>query len=51
MVVRAEASPKDPTVPKILRDSELLRRSIFTTPPKFTTAGTLGNKIQNESPT
>ena len=29
--------PKDPAVLKTLRDSELLRRSVFTTPPRFTT--------------
>ena len=29
--------PKDPAVLKILRDSESLRRSVFTTPPRFTT--------------
>ena len=28
---------KDPAVLKILRDSELLRRGVFTTPPIFTT--------------
>ena len=33
-------SAKDPAVPKILRDSELLRRSVFTTPPKLTTPWT-----------
>ena len=32
--------PKDPAVLKILRDSELLRRSFFTTPPVFTTVWT-----------
>ena len=30
--------PKDPAVLKILQDSELLRRSVFTTPPIFTTS-------------
>ena len=30
-------NPKDPAVLKILRDSELLRRSAFATPPIFTT--------------
>ena len=29
--------PKDPTVLKLLWDSELLRRSVFTTPAIFTT--------------
>ena len=29
--------PKDPAVLKTLWDSELLRRSVFTTPPRFTT--------------
>ena len=29
--------PKDPAVLKTARDSELLRRSVFTTPPRFTT--------------
>ena len=29
--------PKDPAVLKTVRDSELLRRSVFTTPPRFTT--------------
>ena len=33
--------PKDPAVLKTLRDSELLRRSVFTTPPKITTLRTL----------
>ena len=38
--------PKDPSVLKMLRyddskNSELLRRSVFTTPPKFTTPWTL----------
>ena len=33
--------PKDPAVLKTLRDSELLRRSVFTTPPRFTTLRTL----------
>ena len=32
-----EGGPKDPAVLKTLRDSELLRRSVFTTPPIFTT--------------
>ena len=30
-------NPKDPAVLKTLRDSELLRRSVFTTPSIFTT--------------
>ena len=33
--------PKDPAVLKTVRDSELLRRSVFTTPPRFTTLWTL----------
>ena len=33
--------PKDPAVLKTLRDSKLLRRSVFTTPPIFTTLRTL----------
>ena len=33
--------PKDPAVLKILRDSELLHRSVFTTPPMFTMLRTL----------
>ena len=36
--------PKDPAVLKTLRDSELLRRSVFTTPPRCTTMGTLERK-------
>ena len=32
-----KAVPKDPAVLKTLRDSELLRRGVFTTPPRFTT--------------
>ena len=32
--------PKDPAVLKTLRDSELLRRSVFTTAPRFTTVWT-----------
>ena len=32
-----EPHPKDPAVLKTVRDSELLRRSVFTTPPRFTT--------------
>ena len=32
----AYRNPKDPAVLKTLRDSELLRRSVFTTPPRFT---------------
>ena len=40
--------PKDPAVLKTLRDSELLRRSVFTTPPIFTTVWTplWGKKCQ-----
>ena len=34
---KGSQNPKDPAVLKILRDSELLRRSVFTTPPIFTT--------------
>ena len=34
-------SPKDPAVLKTLRDTELLRRSVLTTPPRFTTPWTL----------
>ena len=33
----AEPHPKDPAVLKTLQDSELLRRSVFTTPSIFTT--------------
>ena len=33
-------NPKDPPILKILRDSELLRRSVFTTRPRFTTPWT-----------
>ena len=32
--------PKDPAVLKIVRDSDLLRRSVFATPPRFTTPWT-----------
>ena len=32
-----EACPKDPAVLKTVRDSDILRRSVFTTPPRFTT--------------
>ena len=36
-----ELYSKDPAVLQILRDSELLRRSVFTTPPILTTLRTL----------
>ena len=35
--VRRGHSTKDPAVLKTLRDSEFLRRSVFTTPPILTT--------------
>ena len=37
----AASYPEDPAVLKTLRDSELLRRSVSTTPPRFTTPHTL----------
>ena len=36
LILLHDKSPKDPAVLKKLRDSELLRRSISTTPPIFT---------------
>ena len=44
--VSGTQNPKNPTVQKTLRDSELLRRSVFTTPSKFTTPWTLLSEEQ-----
>ena len=41
LMIFRSTNPKDPAVLKTLRDSELLRRSVFATPPRFTMLWTL----------